>query len=139
MPVTPPGGGPAGPVDPVTARTPADVPRAERPPQDRIASTDVTRGFGGAAAVTPAPTAPPAVAGLPAGERVSQSPSTAALDGPVQADGRPGPIQLEGGQTPQITIEKRGPREVQVGKVARYDMVVRNVGGVAWIECEIRE
>jgi len=145
VPVKPPGGGPAAPV---AARTPADVPRAERPPQDRFASTDVTRGFGGAAAVTPAPTAvamppaatgQPAAAGPPAGERVSQSPSTAALEGPVQADGRPGPIQLEGVQTPQLTIEKRGPREVQVGKVARYDMVVRNVGGVSAHDVTLRD
>lgn len=142
VPVTPPGGGQAGPV---AARTPADLPRAERPPQDRIASTDVTRGFAGAAVVTPPPTvptpppaAPPAV-GQPGVERVLQSPSAQVVGGPVQADGRPGPIQLEGVQTPQLTIEKRGPREVQVGKAARYDMVVRNVGGVAAHDVTLRD
>lgn len=141
VPVTPPGGGPAGPV---AVRTPADVTRADRPPQDRIASADVTRGFAGAAAVTPPPTVPtppPTVeaVGQPVGERVSQSPSAKVVGEPVQADGRPGPIQLEGVQAPQLTIEKRGPREVQVGKVARYDMVVRNVGGVAAHDVTLRD
>lgn len=42
--------------------------------------------------------------------------------------GRPGPSALEGVQAPQITVEKRGPREVQVGKPARYEMFIRNVG-----------
>ncbi|MEI6240975.1 MAG: CARDB domain-containing protein [Planctomycetia bacterium] len=42
--------------------------------------------------------------------------------------GRPGPAQLEGVQAPQLTVEKRGPREVQVGKAARYEILVRNVG-----------
>ncbi len=47
---------------------------------------------------------------------------------PLGGDGRPGPSQLEGVQAPQITVEKRGPREVQVGKPARYEMFIRNVG-----------
>lgn len=46
----------------------------------------------------------------------------------ASGQGRPGPPQLEGVQAPQITVEKRGPREVQVGKPARYEMSIRNVG-----------
>jgi uncharacterized repeat protein (TIGR01451 family) len=135
VPVTPPGGGAAVPA---ATRTSPDMPPAAPPPQDRIASTDVTRGFGGAPVVTPPPTAPTVAAGQPAVDGVSQSPPAAAMDG-VQADGRPGPIQLEGVQTPQLTIEKRGPREVQVGKIARYDMVVRNVGGVSAHDVTLRD
>ncbi|MFM7077675.1 MAG: hypothetical protein ACKO3G_16650, partial [Planctomycetaceae bacterium] len=37
-------------------------------------------------------------------------------------------VHLEGVQTPQLTVEKRGPREIQVGKTARFEIVVRNVG-----------
>jgi len=37
-------------------------------------------------------------------------------------------VQLEGVQTPQLTVEKRGPREIQVGKTARFEIIVRNVG-----------
>jgi len=46
----------------------------------------------------------------------------------ASGQGRPGPAQLEGVQAPQLTVEKRGPREVQVGKPARYEVFVRNVG-----------
>jgi uncharacterized repeat protein (TIGR01451 family) len=37
-------------------------------------------------------------------------------------------MHLEGLQTPQLAVEKRGPREIQVGKTARYEIFVRNVG-----------
>jgi uncharacterized repeat protein (TIGR01451 family) len=53
--------------------------------------------------------------------------------------GRPGPVQLEGIQTPQLTVEKRGPREVQVGKAARYEVLVRNVGSAVAHECMLRD
>jgi uncharacterized repeat protein (TIGR01451 family) len=73
---------------------------------------------------SPAPSPfPPQMA--PAGQmpiRESDPPSA------VSGQGRPGPPQLEGVQAPQITVEKRGPREVQVGKKARYEMAIRNVG-----------
>ena len=42
--------------------------------------------------------------------------------------GRPGPTQLEGIQTPQVSVEKRGPRDIQVGKPVRYEIHIRNVG-----------
>ena len=42
--------------------------------------------------------------------------------------GRPGVPQLEGLQTPQLTVEKSGPRDLQVGKPARFEVSIRNVG-----------
>jgi uncharacterized repeat protein (TIGR01451 family) len=59
-------------------------------------------------------------------------PSARPVDPAVAGDGpgRPGPMQLEGVQSPQLSVEKRGPREVQVGKPARYEILVRNGGGV---------
>jgi uncharacterized repeat protein (TIGR01451 family) len=48
-------------------------------------------------------------------------------------------LQLEGVQTPQITVEKRGPREVQVGKPARYEILVRNVGSAAAHDVMLRD
>ncbi|MCA9216128.1 MAG: DUF11 domain-containing protein [Planctomycetales bacterium] len=48
----------------------------------------------------------------------------------LQATGRPGPQTLEGPQTPSFTIEKTAPTEVQVGKPARFQIKVRNVGQV---------
>ena len=46
----------------------------------------------------------------------------------VAGQGRPGPLQLEGIQTPQVSVEKRGPREISVGKPVRYEIIVRNIG-----------
>ncbi|NCA12116.1 DUF11 domain-containing protein [bacterium] len=53
--------------------------------------------------------------------------------------GRPGPVQLEGVQAPQLTVEKRGPREVQVGKAARYEILVRNVGSAIAHDVMLRD
>jgi uncharacterized repeat protein (TIGR01451 family) len=53
--------------------------------------------------------------------------------------GRPGPMQLEGVQTPQLTVEKRGPREVQVGKPARYEILVRNAGSAIAHDVSLRD
>lgn len=57
----------------------------------------------------------------------------------VAGQGRPGPIQLEGVQSPQLTVEKRGPREVQVGKPARYEILVRNVGAAVAHDVTLRD
>jgi uncharacterized repeat protein (TIGR01451 family) len=48
-------------------------------------------------------------------------------------------MQLEGVQTPQLAVEKRGPREIQVGKAARYEIVVRNVGNAAAQDVTLRD
>jgi uncharacterized repeat protein (TIGR01451 family) len=38
-----------------------------------------------------------------------------------------------------LTVEKRGPREVQVGKPARYEILVRNVGGAVARDVTLRD
>ena len=53
--------------------------------------------------------------------------------------GRPGAIQLEGVQTPQLAVEKRGPREIQVGKTARFEILVRNVGSATANDVVVRD
>lgn len=53
--------------------------------------------------------------------------------------GRPGPIHLEGVQTPQLAVEKRGPREIQVGKTARFEIIVRNVGSAQANDIVLRD
>ena len=55
----------------------------------------------------------------------------------VTGVGRPGPPLLEGVQSPQVAMEKRGPREVQVGKFARYEILVRNVSSVTAHDVEL--
>ncbi len=96
------------------------------------------------AAASPAET-PPARAALGAGsglspyaasaDRLGASPyeqpramSTPALAG--QASATPGERQLEGPQQPAISIEKFSPAEIQVGKPATFELIVRNVGQV---------
>ena len=53
--------------------------------------------------------------------------------------GRPGAAQLEGLQTPQLALEKRGPRDIQVGKPARYEILVRNVGTATAHDVTVRD
>ncbi|RLS35629.1 MAG: DUF11 domain-containing protein [Planctomycetota bacterium] len=55
------------------------------------------------------------------------------------AQGRPGAMQLEGVQTPQLAVEKRGPREIQVGKTARFEILVRNVGSAVANDVVLRD
>ncbi len=45
--------------------------------------------------------------------------------------GRPGGKQLEGPQSPQLTIRKSAPEEIQVGKSATFLLTVRNTGSTA--------
>jgi uncharacterized repeat protein (TIGR01451 family) len=44
--------------------------------------------------------------------------------------GRPGLEHLEGAQAPSLTIEKFAPAEIQIGKSAVFEILVRNVGKV---------
>jgi uncharacterized repeat protein (TIGR01451 family) len=113
-----------------------------------------------AAATAPPPAPNPFVAGVPmgpppaavdrgpAGDPFPQAaasgiPPGGAPTGPTagagSGQGRPGPLQLEGVQTPQMAVEKRGPREIQVGKAARYEIVVRNVGNATAQDVTLRD
>jgi len=100
----PPGSGPV-------SGNPAGSPFAAAPP------------LGTANAPSPLP-GMPSPAGVPAPSTMPGASRTV-----TAGQGRPGPKQLEGVQTPQLTLEKRGPREVQVGQACRYEILVRNVGG----------
>jgi len=48
-----------------------------------------------------------------------------------EGDGVPGAEQLDGLQTPSLTVEKIAPPEIQVGKEATFQIQVKNVGKVA--------
>jgi uncharacterized repeat protein (TIGR01451 family) len=45
--------------------------------------------------------------------------------------GTPGDRQFEGAQTPALTLEKIAPAEIQVGKLATFELRVKNVGQIA--------
>lgn len=51
--------------------------------------------------------------------------------------GQPGAKQLEGPQSPQITIQKAAPAEIQVGRPAIFKTVVRNTGMIPAGQVEV--
>jgi uncharacterized repeat protein (TIGR01451 family) len=51
--------------------------------------------------------------------------------------GQPGDPQLEGVQSPQLSIQKSAPKEIQIGKPATFRVTVRNSGSVPACEVEI--
>lgn len=58
-------------------------------------------------------------------------PEAAADDGAAEGSGVPGPESLDGPQAPALTLEKKAPPEIQVGKPATFELFIRNVGKVA--------
>ncbi len=56
-----------------------------------------------------------------------------------EGTGQPGGRHLEGPQSPQLTIEKVVPREVQVGKPATFRITVRNTGQAVADNVEVRD
>jgi uncharacterized repeat protein (TIGR01451 family) len=69
----------------------------------------------------------------PAREALSSSSSNA------EGDGQPGQKQLEGPQTPQLTIQKVAPDAVQVGVPATFRITVVNSGAVPAHGVEVRD
>lgn len=61
----------------------------------------------------------------------TQPPAETTQAAPGEGTGRPGSHELEGPQSPTLTIEKRAPAEIQVGKPATFIVKVRNVGRAA--------
>ena len=137
-------------IDPPASFPPADpasdpeAPIPHQPASDAAAGLRPASSVGGnplrnSAAAIPFAAAPPLTAAPPASLPPAAEPApSAAADGST-GQGRPGPMQLEGVQTPQLSVEKRGPREVQVGKAARYEIIVRNVGSATAHDCMLRD
>ncbi len=57
--------------------------------------------------------------------------SSAEMIGSDEGSGRPGGEQLEGAQTPGLTLQKFAPAEIQVGKECTFTIKVRNTGQIA--------
>lgn len=62
-----------------------------------------------------------------------------AASGLGEGTGRPGSKDLEGPQTPQVTIQKIAPETVQVGQLATFRLLVRNTGSVVATDVEVRD
>jgi uncharacterized repeat protein (TIGR01451 family) len=54
-----------------------------------------------------------------------------------EGTGQPGAKQLEGPQSPQVTIQKAAPAEIQVGRPAIFKTVVRNTGMIPAGQVEV--
>ena len=131
----PPAPMPPQPPVPAFMPPPVDQPVAAMPPMPPPVTT--TAASGG----SPFAAAPAVMPGDLSRADVEQTPTTPATPRQPLAtgQGRPGPMQLEGVQTPQVSVEKRGPREISVGKPARYEIVVRNVGSATAHEVILRD
>jgi len=57
----------------------------------------------------------------------------------IEGTGRPGDRALEGAQVPAIQIQKLAPAEIQVGKPAVFEILVRNVGKSTVRNVEVRD
>ena len=70
-----------------------------------------------------------------AGSEGGYAPGSTGLEG----TGRPGDRGLEGAQVPAILVQKLAPAEVQVGKPATFEILVRNVGKVTARNVQVRD
>jgi len=61
---------------------------------------------------------------------VQEAPHSAAVPPPAYQAGVPGEAALEGVQAPALTLQKIAPAEIHVGRVARFQVKVRNAGRV---------
>jgi uncharacterized repeat protein (TIGR01451 family) len=137
-PVSPFAAAPAAPFAAAAPAIPDHPPARPVMPDQNLAPPPA--GISSATAALPYAAAPPLVPGMGARNGSSGGFASPAPPRPDTAgQGRPGPVQLEGIQTPQLALEKRGPREVQVGKPARYEILVRNVGGATAHEVTLRD
>ena len=78
----------------------------------------------------------PAQIPVETGSREMSAPTALPL---AAGTGSPGDRQLEGPQTPQLTIEKIAPKEIRIGKPATFVVKVRNTGRVVAGDVEIRD
>jgi uncharacterized repeat protein (TIGR01451 family) len=106
---------------------PATIPGYDSPSYDPSSYGAAPRALEAAASVAGSAAASSAMTAgvLAAGPRLPVG------GAPPLGAGLPGERTLEGAQTPSITLEKIAPAEIQVGKVAIFETVVRNVGQVS--------
>ncbi len=91
---------------------------------------DATGASAAAGQLNPRNSRPLTAAGGSISAAIGSLPAAAA---PVAAFGsdQPGTRQLEGPQSPTLTLQKIAPPEIQVGKPVKFKIAVRNTGAVA--------
>ena len=118
------------------------LPPATLPPASAAPRSASAADFSQTLPLPPFASAPPVMAdgiGNADPERVPSASPPPARPQLVAGQGRPGPMQLEGIQTPQVSVEKRGPREISVGKPVRYEIIVRNIGSATAHDVVLRD
>lgn len=148
----------------VLGAPPGAMPPAANAPQSDIRIAEAARERGGVASDAPDVRfagdryAPPARAdqptpdrfaspapGIERGEPMRQpgasvnSPFASERNQPTTYQGRPGPHEIEGPQSPSLSIEKIVPDEVQIGKPAVFQIRVRNIGAVTAHDVQVSE
>lgn len=91
------------------------------PPRDRFGAPPIGSGVA----------ASPAAIGQSPAQLRPLSPAISdegELGSTIEGSGRPGDKLLDGPQTPSVAIEKIAPPEIQIGKPAKFDIKIRNVG-----------
>jgi uncharacterized repeat protein (TIGR01451 family) len=56
-----------------------------------------------------------------------------------EGPGKPGPTQLEGAQSPSLTLQKLVPTEIQVGRPATFALKVKNTGSVTAYDVTVED
>ncbi len=80
---------------------------------------------------------PPFARSVPSEMPLTNSTTNAPIN--IEGNGKPGDQKLEGAQSPTVTIEKLAPPEIQVGKAAKFQIVVRNTGAVSAEGVEVND
>jgi uncharacterized repeat protein (TIGR01451 family) len=68
-----------------------------------------------------------------------EEPAPVEVSATIDGTGQPGGKHLEGPQSPQVTIQKSAPAEIQVGKLAGFRITVRNTGQAPAATVEVRD
>ncbi|MCA9118725.1 MAG: DUF11 domain-containing protein [Planctomycetaceae bacterium] len=102
------------------------------PPPMRTAQSPASSGYAPVQVDTALPSIQPQVSARSSigDPPADASASVAAVVASPLASDTPGGRDLEGTQTPTLTLEKRAPGEVSVGQAAPFKILVRNVGDV---------
>ncbi|MEZ6092195.1 MAG: hypothetical protein R3C05_30185 [Pirellulaceae bacterium] len=95
----------------------------------------------------PAQVPPSAYAATPTGNSAPRTPSpmqrsVSTMNRPVDANivlAQPGSRLLEGAQSPSVTIHKRAPEEINVGKQATFAIQIRNTGTSEALNVVVRD
>lgn len=123
------------------AAAPQFAPRALTDPPDGAAPLQTDSQPGSAADASPTANVQPNH-----GAQLGPSAELGADNGSGYSDlgfaagtGTPGGEQLEGPQSPQVSIEKIAPAEIQVGKTASFEVIVRNTGSVPARDVTVRD